>query len=155
MPLFIALMALISTFMLSMPLCVAKPIEWQGIINLGNEEKPNFIGIIVHHTASTHMSLEECNDWHKSRGWNECGYNFIIQPNGNLNIARGYDKIGAHSKGNNNFLGVAFVGNGRATDAQLVQFKTTFKRFSRVLGHNQLSETACPGEIMNQIRSMK
>ena len=67
-------------------------------------------GIAVHITDSDNMSLEDCNAWHTARGWSGCGYNFVIEPDGNVYEARGFDRVGAHVKGHNSaLLGIAFV----------------------------------------------
>ena len=130
-----------------MPLGMAKPIEWAGII--------------VHHTDSTHMTLSECNQWHRERGWDECGYNFIISPEGNIITARGFDRKGAHTKGfNSRFLGIAFVGTGKANQNQLDAFYSFLGQLEpyyakNVSGHSFFGSTECPGEIMNQIRGME
>src|SRR5262245_18784699 len=45
---------------------------------------PKWEGVVVHHSESTHMTLGECNAWHRARGWESCRYNFIIEPDGTL-----------------------------------------------------------------------
>ena len=116
-------------------------------------------GVIIHHTASERMSLADCNAWHKKRGFDECGYSFIIQPNGNTQTARGYEKVGAHSKGQNRtHLGVAFVGTNEATSEQLRGFRLLYERIREkygrlpITGHNEHRATECPGRMHRQIR---
>lgn len=46
--------------------------------------------------------------------YSDIGYNFVIGGDGYIYVGRGWDKVGAHSKGfNYNSLGVAFIGDFR------------------------------------------
>ena len=115
-------------------------------------------GVIVHHTDSEHMTLEECNEWHNARGWDGCGYSFIIQKDGTVETARGFERTGAHCRGfNKRFLGIAFVGKGTANDRQLKAFRQFLvdnksKVGTIVRGHKEMGRTECPGKIMEQLK---
>lgn len=123
-------------------------------------------GIIVHHTATPNgreYSYAQCREYHVGeRGWDDCGYNFLIQPNGSIDVARGWDRVGAHTKGKNRtHLGVAFVGkfdSGKdaleGTSAQVEGFRewykeTVQKRFGHlpISMHSEHGKTLCPGDI--------
>lgn len=114
-------------------------------------------GVIVHYTDSERMSLNDCNEWHNARGWNGCGYSFIIQKDGTIDTARGFEREGAHCRGyNKRFLGIAFVAKGTANDRQLRAFKDFLVdnagKVGRVIrGHKELGKTECPGQIMEQL----
>ena len=119
--------------------------------------EPAWEGIVIHHSNSTHMTLEECNAWHNDRGWQGCGYNFIIEPDGSLITARGTNKIGAHARGfNSRFLGIVIVGNGAANEIQfrtlrgLVQKLRKDFNIHRIVGHRDVGQTECPGKILYQ-----
>lgn len=123
---------------------------------------PQWEGIVVHHTDSTHMSLGECNEWHKARGWEGCGYNFIIEPSGRLIEARGFGKVGAHARGfNSRMLGIALVGTETFSVSQL----RTLRQFvanvrgkypiRRVFLHRDIGATECPGAtLFKQVRAI-
>lgn len=82
-----------------------------------------WMGIIVHVSDSTHMTHAECDAWHRERGWQSCGYNFVIERDGAIYEARGFDTRGAHAKGyNSKWLGVCFVGEDIPTHEQMETF---------------------------------
>lgn len=81
--------------------------------------------VIVHISDSTHMTQDECNDWHRQRGWDGCGYNFVVEPDGVIYAARGYEKVGAHVAGHNTgSLGFCFVTTNLATPEQLEAYRS-------------------------------
>lgn len=127
--------------------------------------------IVVHHTATRHGSMSGINRVHKSRGWNEMGYHFLID-NGTIGHQVGQIEIGgrwlgqkdgAHAKdGNMNEMGIgiSLVGNFSKTrkvpDPQissLVYLINTLKAHynipkSKVIGHRDVpgAHTECPGK---------
>lgn len=140
----IEVLILVSIFLLALCFkCFADNKRWEGVV--------------FHHSDSEKMSVEDCNAWHNARGWDGCGYNFLIQPDGEIQEARGYYKQGAHVKGHNHkYLGVVFVGKGHATKQQL----EAFEMFVGELGlpaypHSKFRSTACPGHILEQLKGSK
>ena len=108
--------------------------------------------VIVHHSDSDRMTLAQCNEWHKARGWDSCGYNFIIQRDGTIDTSRGWNKTGAHCKGFNSlYLGVCFVGKDYATEAQIEAFRKMFHG-QRFYGHKDFRKTECPGKMLEQLK---
>jgi len=133
--------------------------------------------LIVHHSAGTNQA----NDWSaivrsiwdfhvNTRGWDDVGYNWLIDPNGVIYEGRGTDLIGAHFSGKNtNTEGVCLLGDfTEITPTQdafnkLVQFlawKSCNKdlypidrvrhapsnsTLLQVSGHRDGCATACPG----------
>lgn len=106
--------------------------------------------VVVHHSDSTHMSLQECNDWHRARGWDSCGYHFIIEPTGEIVPARPINKKGAHCRGHNNLTGVVFVGKDTVNQSQVSAFWRLMAKLGhpKFYGHRDMSgaHTECPGE---------
>jgi len=121
--------------------------------------------IVVHHSASKVGGSARFDEWHRAKGWEGVGYDFVIG-NG-TDTADGFiettfrwreQKDGAHVKGWNEMaIGICLVGNFEETDptpAQLDALRTLVRhlrgRFriprERVLGHGQLNATACPGK---------
>lgn len=121
---------------------------------------PQWRGIVIHHTATPNgraYHVEQCNRDHRARGWDGCGYNFLIQPDGSIETARGFDRIGAHTQGHNSqHLGIAIVGTGQITDQQLASLGRVLEvaagRFGKLplYPHRHFKPTECPSLIIWQ-----
>lgn len=97
---------------------------------------PNIIGlkksrrkitdIVLHCTASREgvpLTVEDIRRIHKSNGWSDIGYHYVIDLDGNRHPGRDVDIIGAHVKGHNaHSIGVVYVGgldsNGKPKDTR-------------------------------------
>lgn len=134
--------------------------------------------LIVHHSAGTNNA----NDWAaivrsiwdfhvNTRGWDDIGYNWLVDPNGVLYEGRGTDLIGAHFCGmNTNTEGVCVLGDftnitpkqaafdklvkllaWKSCDRGLypidrVRQAASGKSFLQVSGHRDGCSTSCPGD---------
>jgi hypothetical protein len=88
--------------------------------------------LIVHHSLSINGSVETIRPDHKKRvdekgrSWEDIGYHFVITngkggPDGEIQIGRPIEKVGAHAKGRNlNSIGICLVGTDKFTDKQIV-----------------------------------
>lgn len=55
--------------------------------------------------------VEDIERMHKARGFNEIGYNLVIELDGTVRKGRNWNKIPAHVKGNNSkSLGICYIG---------------------------------------------
>ena len=136
--------------------------------------------IIVHHTASTanldnpKKALRDIYSWHtKGRGWGDIGYNYIIDPYGNIYEGRagGEMVVGAHAgKANTGSIGISVMGNYETGDVsekslvaltRLVSEKTKIhgidptgrsgfrgQTTANLLGHRDVMSTSCPGKSL-------
>ncbi|MFZ2587888.1 MAG: N-acetylmuramoyl-L-alanine amidase [Alphaproteobacteria bacterium] len=83
---------------------------------------------IVHCSASEYGDVAEIRRWHKARGWADVGYHFVIRRDGEIEVGRTLDMIGAHCEGHNaDSVGTCLVGVCEFTEAQ-------FKALRRVQG---------------------
>jgi len=127
--------------------------------------------IILHHSATDHGSAGVFDRLHRSHGWDELGYHFVIgngteSGNGVVEVGSRWPKqkhgahckVSGHPEYNDVGIGVCLVGNFdnyRPTGAQVascirvVQFLKD--RYgvpeSRIYGHGQLKPTHCPGAL--------
>ena len=132
------------------------------------KQKIEKIDLIVIHTFDTPScfdgGLEECNQWHKERGFRDdkgdgmyCGYHYIIRKDGSIENARPIDRVGAHTFGENiESIGIAWVGGGGGKDdrtnpqkaamADLLQalYKVLPSKKIRIRGHNDFANKECP-----------
>jgi len=121
--------------------------------------------IIIHCSAtrpSQDIGFEEINKWHRQRGWNGCGYHFIIRRNGIIEDGRPTDAVGSHCRGrNHNSIGICMVGGVSQDDHTVAEnnfepdqwtaLKTLVYELhekypdAKVRGHNDFNEDKeCP-----------
>lgn len=99
-----------------------------------------------------------------SWGWDHIGYNFLVGGDGRVYEGRGWNYVGAHTKGyNTNSVGISFIGTftkTKPTERQLkacqlliaegVRLKKLDPNY-RLYGHRQLSATESPGDEVYRI----
>lgn len=70
--------------------------------------------IIIHCTANvpyTGVSADDITKYHKSLGWEDCGYHYVIDEKGKVFSCRPVDSVGAHCTGHNSSsIGIAYIG---------------------------------------------
>lgn len=130
-------------------------------MKLKNREKTDLI--VIHCSATKpdqYIGAEEITQWHKERGWLACGYHFIIDRLGRLEIGRQEEAIGAGVKGyNNTSIHVCMVGgvakNGKPSDNFTLEQYNTLRNTilllrsrypaTEIKGHTELDPSkACP-----------
>lgn len=102
--------------------------------------------------------------WHRSRGWLGIGYHYVIRRDGELEMGRSHDVVGAHAKGHNSTsVGVCMVGGVGDLDATprevsennftgaqwqtldvLLRTLNDLYPHAQVIGHNEVSSKDCP-----------
>ena len=119
--------------------------------------------IILHCTATPqgrHTTVEDIRLWHKSQGWSDIGYHYVVYLDGSIHTGRPIEVSGAHTKGlNKNSIGVVYVGGidamnfkpkdtrtdkqKEALDCLLNELMSTYKA-ATLHGHNEFAAKACP-----------
>jgi peptidoglycan hydrolase-like protein with peptidoglycan-binding domain len=121
--------------------------------------------IIIHHTAGEEKNTEQVREYHKSKGWIDIAYNFVIEKSGKIGVGRSLAIPGAHCDDdgmNKKGIGVVVIGNFDLRVIEDVEYKpllTTVRYImqqygipsNRVLGHREVlgASTACPGKNIN------
>ncbi|XP_022290086.2 peptidoglycan recognition protein 1-like [Crassostrea virginica] len=127
----------------------------------------------IHHTAghSCHNfdtcvnTLKGIQNFHMdNRGWDDIGYSFLIGQDGQIYEGRGWDHVGAHTKGFNTWgYAVSFMGNYMAqppNNASLNAARTLIEYGKRMgyisstyhlYGHRDMSNTSSPGDALYPI----
>lgn len=82
---------------------------------------PTDIRYIVVHCSATRanqtIDITDIDRWHRERGWNGCGYHYVITRDGRIQGGRALNQIGAHVHGHNRWSwGVCLVGGLGADD---------------------------------------
>ena len=125
--------------------------------------------IVVHHSATRSGNAAEFDRYHRSQGWDELGYHFVIgnghgSPDGKIEIGSRWhkQKHGAHCKTVGNYynehgIGICLVGDftkSRPTAHQLASLQRLVRflrgeadiALSEVTTHGRVTRrTACPG----------
>ncbi len=127
----------------------------------------NVTRLTVHHAggkafwntdaAATYKSLESIRSGHRSQGWADIGYHFIVDRDGRVLEGRSLRYQGAHVSDNNEQnIGVMALGNFEQqspSPRQLQALNATLNALCaayhlpvhRVYTHRELGKTACPG----------
>ncbi|WP_017578594.1 N-acetylmuramoyl-L-alanine amidase [Nocardiopsis valliformis] len=116
------------------------------------------IGFTVHYSAGPpSQTPRQIQDFHMDdRGWDDIGYNFLVDQEGTIYEGRGWLVVGAHAAPNNtSHIGVCFIGSdGDATPAAKTAIRDLYvdacHRAGRLLAqtwHSGLpgQSTLCPG----------
>lgn len=105
------------------------------------------------------IGLAEIDRWHRSRGWLKIGYHYVIRRNGQLELGRHTDEVGAHAKGHNaTSIGICMVGgidsDGKPEnnftqeqwDRLIMLLSALHNDYpaAKVIGHNEVSSKDCP-----------
>ena len=109
------------------------------------------------------FTVQQIRDWHvKGKGWSDIGYHFVIERYGVVHNGRPFEKIGAHTKGQNALsIGIAYVGGitnddkktpkDTRTPAQQVAIVQLLKKLKELYGgnvtihgHKEFAAKACP-----------
>lgn len=85
---------------------------------------------IIHCSANNGGNVSLIREWHKARGWKDVGYHFIIRQDGEIEVGRTLDIIGAHCKGHNtDSIGTCLIGDLHFSQAQF----TSLRRINKML----------------------
>lgn len=115
------------------------------------------------HCSATKPSMDigkkEIDTWHRQRGWLMIGYHYVIRRNGEVEVGRELEAIGAHVQDHNHdSLGICLVGGindsgdpeQNFTEEQynalatlLYQLKVVYPD-AQVKGHRNFAAKACP-----------
>ncbi len=114
---------------------------------------------IVHCSDSNFGDVVAIRRWHLARGWRDVGYHFIIRKDGEIEIGRTLDEVGAHCRGyNKNSVGTCLIGRDDFSEKQLKSLNR-LQIFLRILfpeitvhGHREFnSNKTCPNFNIEEV----
>lgn len=117
----------------------------------------------IHHSASPRdtTTFDDIERWHRARGWNGCGYNYVIDGQGKVYIGRDEGSQLAACPGHNkDSIAICVCGNfeeEKPNQPQLVRLRLMVSNLRndypgiQLVGHNELKATACPGKNLISI----
>lgn len=122
----------------------------------GNLEKRGKTDTIVLHHRAGNGDVEGIDRLHKGNGWTCIGYHFYVRKDGSVYRGRQEDTIGAHAYGaNSTSIGICAEGNfeneimpdvQKGALKELVAYIKEKYNITRVIKHNNVNATACPGK---------
>ena len=129
-------------------------------LRMSRRKETNYI--VIHSTQTkpnANINIRTVDEWHRKRGMLKVGYHFFIRREGLIEVGRGVNDIGAHTKDHDSdSVSVCLAGglNTRGitapdyTEGQLESLFVlvmTLKHMypdAEVVGHRDLSESECP-----------
>lgn len=127
--------------------------------------RPSTKRIVIHHSASKDVSAAEIHRWHQASGWSGIGYHYVIRKDGQIELGRPVDMIGAHTLGyNEESIGICLTGNfmqESPTPEQLMALRELIQEIKKQYGeieinrHRDLAQTNCPGDQFEWEEFMK
>lgn len=131
--------------------------------------------IIVHCSANrvgSALRMTDIDRYHRSLGWNGCGYHYVIPTDGTIEAGRPEEKVGAHCRNHNRYsIGVCYIG-GLSEDGKLMDTRTEAQRVALrnlleqlhkkypnalIVGHRDLDpQKACPCfNVVNEFHELQ
>ena len=122
-------------------------------------------GIVIHCSASSWGTEKDIDYWHKGNGWLGTGYHFVIQNghynnhtfikalDGQIEVGRNINKIGAHARGvNTTHLGICLIGTDEFSAYQILSLyglvEDLVKRYKipiqNIIAHSDIANKDCP-----------
>lgn len=120
--------------------------------------------VIFHHSLSPDVSASEIKKWHLARGFSDIGYHYVIRRDGEIEIGRQINEVGAHARGKNaDSIGVCVTGDFRTNRPTTEQIKSgaalyvqlcrdQFKKNLHIQFHRKLdNQNPCPGILFDRV----
>lgn len=132
--------------------------------------------IIIHCSDSNYGDFEAIDEWHKERGWDGCGYHYLLlngyrsstseykaEDDGILEKGRDDRTAGAHCYGHNgSSIGICIIGKHLFSTSQIFDALPTLLSMlcleydltvDDIYGHHEFnSNKACPNMDMDMLR---
>lgn len=132
-------------------------LEFRGSAPSAGKQK-TIDAIILHHSASN-GTVHSVHNYHKSLGWWGIGYHYFIEADGKIYRGRPEEFVGAHAGSSNDYnahsIGICLSGNFELTEPTPEQYHSlrwliddikSRYNIKEVLGHKDVTATACPGK---------
>ncbi|KPJ11532.1 Peptidoglycan-recognition protein LB [Papilio machaon] len=117
-------------------------------------------------TQECFSAMKSMQDYHNSMEWGDIGYHFCVGSNGGVYEGRGWNVVGIHAgRANNHSYGICLIGDWRVATPPKTMLESTKRLISigvengsispnyKLIGHNQVMATECPGTALFNIIS--
>ena len=114
---------------------------------------------IIHCSDSDFGDVRTIRKWHLKRGFKDVGYHFIIRQDGEIEIGRMMNIVGAHcAKHNQKTVGTCLIGRDDFTNAQFKSLCAVHKMlkslfpYIELCSHNQFNQyKSCPNFDVHKV----
>jgi N-acetyl-anhydromuramyl-L-alanine amidase AmpD len=114
---------------------------------------------IVHCSDSGFGDAKTIREWHLERGWNDIGYHYVIRRDGEVEVGRTLEVIGAHCQGHNaDSVGTCLVGIADFAPCQFEALKRIHAMLRqmfpglKIYGHREFNPgKTCPNFDVHRI----
>lgn len=108
--------------------------------------------IIIHCSAVRPWQvsgLQDIDRWHRQKGWNGCGYHYVVRRDGTIETGRPLEMVGAHCVHHNQHsIGVCYEGgldaDGLTADTRTAAQKVAMRQLLEKL-HEQFPKAVIAG----------
>lgn len=110
--------------------------------------------VFIHCSASNnpdHDDVSVIRQWHKEKGWNDVGYHFFIQHDGNIQLGRDIEITPAAQSGNNaHTIAICLSGLDNFIQSQFDSLKDLCRDINKRIpdatfhGHREVANKSCP-----------
>jgi N-acetyl-anhydromuramyl-L-alanine amidase AmpD len=123
-------------------------------------------GIVIHHSGTEGGNVEAFRKYHRSKGWEDVGYHFVVRRDdnndGRVEIGRGLDRKGAHAlngfgERNRTHIGICLVGDQSFTGKQYERLQELIAIIEERFGKlpQEAHHQSCPGDGLKVERTSK
>ncbi len=100
------------------------------------ERKPGEITTIVVHCSDTESGdVRTIRRFHIEKGWEDIGYHFVIRRDGEIEVGRPLEFVGAHVQGANTpTIGICLIGKTDFAEAQFASLRKLIRTLRWALG---------------------
>ena len=110
--------------------------------------------IVIHHSQNRN-SFDDIKKLHVDKyKWDDIGYHFVIDKNGNILNGRSIDVIGAHVHGHNgNSIGICLIGNFDIEYPNKLQLNSLFNLIKNLKYKFEIKEIKMHRDFPNVVKS--
>ncbi len=128
---------------------VSKPMNTKITPIFNQETKKEAKGLLIHCSDSPQGrgdNAKTIDKWHRERGWSGIGYHYVILEDGTVETGRPLDRLGAHAKDYNDYVGICLIGKDSFTKEQFDGLEKLCGEFDthNIIGHYKVSPKTCP-----------
>ena len=112
----------------------------------------DWYGIVIHHSGSNYDNFKSIDSYHRGKGWDMCGYNYVIEKDGKVFEGRPLIRDGAHALNpkpsrNSTHIGICLTGDENFSLRQHMAILKLCKKLAKEYSIKSIERhhEECPG----------